>query len=61
MAENILLYKSLIQIGLKEYLKERGGESIQYEKHMVKIDNFVQKLSDGQRNILKQKINRKRG
>jgi hypothetical protein len=59
MADNNL-YKSLIEIGLEDYLKQRGGGNIYSEPHMTKIDIFVGNLSDEQKKILKEKIDKKK-
>jgi len=53
------LYKALIEIGLKDYLKQRGNGNIYQEAHMLKIDSFVKNLSDDQKEILKDKISKK--
>jgi len=59
MADNNL-YKSLIEIGLEDYLKQRGGGNIYQESHMLKLNLFIENLSDDQKKILKEKINKKK-
>ena len=54
------LYQSLIEIGLEDYLKQRGNGNIYQEAHMLKIDSFVENLSNDQKKILKDKISKKK-
>jgi len=53
-------YKSFIEIGLEDYLKQRGNGNIYQEGHMFKINSFVGNLSDDQKKILKDKIIKKK-
>lgn len=57
---NSNLYKSLVEIGLGDYLEQRGGGNIYLEPHMLKINSFVENLSDDQKKILKDKISKKK-
>lgn len=59
MADNNL-YKSLIEIGFEDYLRQRGGGNINEENHMLKLNLFVENLSDDQKKILKEKIGKKK-
>jgi len=59
MAKNNL-YNSLIEIGLEDFLKKRGGGNIIEEKWTVNLDSYVSTLSDKQKGILKNKIEKKK-
>ena len=54
------LYKSLIEIGLEDYLNQRGGGNIYQESHMLKLNLFVENLSEDQKKVLKEKIGKKK-
>lgn len=54
------LYNSLIEIGLEDYLKRRGGGIIHEEKWMVNLDYFVSNLIGRQKRVLKDKIKKKK-
>src|SRR3989344_6284093 len=53
-------YISLIKIGLEDYLKKRGGGNIYRENYLLKLDSFVESLSNSQKEILKNKIIKKK-
>lgn len=55
-----ILYKSLIEIGLEDYLKARGGGKIIQERWTVNLDFLVSKFTKEQKEILKNKINEKK-
>jgi len=59
MAKNNL-YNSLIEIGLEDFLKERGGRNIIEEKWTVNLNFFVSNLTDIQKGVLKNKIEKKK-
>src|SRR3989338_2792704 len=54
------VYNSLIEIGLGDYLKTRGGGNIIEEKWMVNLASFVSNLTYEQKRILKNKIEKKK-
>lgn len=54
------LYQSLIEIGLENYLKKRGNGTIYSEPHTLKINSFVENLPNDQKEILRDKINKKK-
>lgn len=54
------LYSSLIEIGLEDFLKTRGGGSIIEEKWTVNQDAFISNITDEQKRVLKNKIEKKK-
>ncbi len=54
------MYTSLIEIGLEDYLKARGGGKIIEEKWTINLDSFVSSLTDEQKKILRNKIFKKK-
>lgn len=57
---DINLYSSLIELGLKDFLKTRGHGKIIKEKWAINLDVLVSKFTEEQKEILKNKINKKK-
>ena len=53
-------YNSLIEIGLADYLMTRGGGDIIEEKWMVNLGSYISNLTDKNKRILKNKIEKKK-